>query len=67
LTNGWQAVRTGCDKKSASIHRMPFLRITISAEWLRHFNSLAVGETAAPAGFFAGERGGGRNATAAKL
>ena len=26
-------------------------RITILAEWLRHFNDLAVGETAAPACF----------------
>ncbi len=26
-------------------------RITILAEWLRHFNDLAVGETAAPASF----------------
>jgi hypothetical protein len=42
-------------------------RETILAKWLRHFSNLAVGETAAPAGFFAGERGGGRNATAAKL
>jgi hypothetical protein len=42
-------------------------RETIFAEWLRHFNNLAVGETAAPTGFFAGERGGGRNASAAKL
>jgi hypothetical protein len=41
-------------------------RETILAEWLRHFSDLAVGETAAPAGFFAGERGGGRNAPAAK-
>jgi hypothetical protein len=38
-------------------------RKTISAKWLRHFNELTVGETAAPAGLFAGERGGGRNAT----
>ena len=41
-------------------------RATILAEWLRHFNDLEVGETAAPACFFAGERGGGRNAPAAK-
>jgi len=41
-------------------------RVTILAEWLRHFNDLEVGETAAPACFFAGERGGGRNAPAAK-
>jgi len=26
-------------------------RVTILAEWLRHFNDLAVGETAAPACF----------------
>jgi hypothetical protein len=26
-------------------------RVTILAEWLRHFIDLAVGETAAPAGF----------------
>jgi hypothetical protein len=31
-------------------------RVTILAEWLRHFNDLEVGETAAPAYFFAGER-----------
>ena len=28
-----------------------FPRITILAEWLRHFNDLAVGETATPAYF----------------
>jgi len=42
-------------------------RETILAEWLHHFNNLAVGETAAPAGLCAGERGGGRNAPAANL
>jgi hypothetical protein len=31
-------------------------RETILAKWLRHFSNLAVRETAAPAGFIAGER-----------
>ena len=37
----------------------------ISADWLSHFNNLAVGETATPASSFAGERRGDRNANAA--
>jgi len=36
------------------------------AEGLRYFNDLAVGETAASRILLAGERGGGRNAPAAK-
>jgi hypothetical protein len=49
-------------RKMSTIQRMcsggSLPRETILAKWLRHFNNLAVGETAAPAGFFAGERGG---------
>jgi hypothetical protein len=41
-------------------------RVTILAEWLCHFNDLAVGETAFSRELFAGERGGGRNATSVK-
>jgi hypothetical protein len=40
-------------------------RITILAEWLRHFNGLAEGDRCARM-VFARERGGGRNAPAAK-
>jgi hypothetical protein len=41
-------------------------RATILAEWLRYFNDLAVGETAAPACFLRENAKGGRNAPAAK-
>jgi hypothetical protein len=41
-------------------------RVTLLAEWLRYFNDLAVGGDRGSRMFFAGERGGGRNATAAK-
>jgi len=34
-------------------------RVTILAEWLRHFNVLAVGETAAPACFLRENAEGG--------
>jgi len=36
------------------------------AEWLRHFNDLAVGEAAAPACFSRENAKGGRNVIAAK-
>ncbi len=36
------------------------------AEWLRYFNDLVVGETAAPACFLRENAEGGRNATATK-
>jgi len=42
-------------------------RVTILAEWLRHFNELSSGGDRGSRMLFAGERGGGRNATAAKL
>ena len=42
-----------------------FLRITILTEWLRHFNDLSVGDRGSSK-LFAGERGGGRDATTAK-
>jgi hypothetical protein len=37
--------------KEKYVSKVVLLRVTILAEWLRHFNNLAVGETAAPACF----------------
>jgi hypothetical protein len=51
-------------QSNASRDALP--RVAILSVWLRYFNDLAVGETAAPRMLFAGERGGGRNANAAK-
>jgi hypothetical protein len=41
-------------------------RVTILTEWVRHFNGFSSGGDRGSRMLFAGERGGGRNAPAAK-
>jgi len=51
----WEVHKNMCKRAHYSVHNekvhvpSALPRVTILAEWVRHFNDLAVGETAAPA------------------